>query len=149
VLLDGTRVTGFAKRNTPEAAGSFHFIGVQAAAARVFRDVPERRAANSVGDVYDRLIANSPGSVRGFVSDASFMDIGTVADYVSTSRAIAGGLSRAIVWDGATVDPAAEVDDCIVTDGVHVPAGAKYHHAVLWRGPNGETVCDRWTDDRG
>ena len=86
VLLDGTRVTGFARRGS-EAAGSFHFIGVQVAAASVFGDLPEKRAVASVGDVYDRLLASRPGSVQALICDAAFWDIGTVADYVRTSRA--------------------------------------------------------------
>jgi NDP-sugar pyrophosphorylase family protein len=59
------------------------------AAAEVFRPLPEGRPANSVGDVYDRLIAARPGSIRGWVSDAAFWDIGTLDDYERTSAAIA------------------------------------------------------------
>src|SRR5229473_631364 len=85
VRLDGqSRVLGFVGRGS--AAESFHFIGVQAAFADVFRSLPERLALDSIGEVYDRLIAARPGSIRGFVSDAAFWDIGTVADYITTSQ---------------------------------------------------------------
>ena len=149
-LDDELRVVGFVGRGSP--ASSFHFIGVQAAAADVFRLLPERRPLNSIGDVYDRLIASRPGSIRGFVSDAAFWDIGTVADYVATSKAFeanAPGLSGrsgidptarvtdSIVWDDVEVGPNADLDACILTDGVRVPAGATYKRAILTRGAGG------------
>jgi len=86
VLLDRDNiVTGFVPRGTA-AVGSHHFIGVQMAAAAVFRDLQGGEPAKSVGGVYDALIGARPGAVRGFVSNASFWDIGTVEDYERTSR---------------------------------------------------------------
>ena len=67
---------GFVPRGA-SAAGSYHFIGVQVAHAEVFRDLPAGEPASSVGGVYDALIAARPGAIRGFVSDATFWDIGT------------------------------------------------------------------------
>ena len=87
VVLDRDgRVVGFVSRGI-SATGSHHFIGVQAARAEVFRDIPAGEPASSVGGVYDALIAARPGSIHGFVSDATFWDIGTVADYQRTCAA--------------------------------------------------------------
>ena len=84
VVLDRDgRVAGFVSRGA-SAAGSHHFIGVQVARAEVFRDLPDGEPASSVGGVYDALIASRPGTIRGYVSDASFWDIGTVDDYQRT-----------------------------------------------------------------
>ena len=84
VVLDRDgRVVGFVSRGI-SATGSHHFIGVQAARAEVFRDIPAGEPASSVGGVYDALIAARPGSIHGFVSDATFWDIGTIADYQRT-----------------------------------------------------------------
>lgn len=86
VLLDRNgSVTGFVPRG-PAAAGSHHFIGVQVARAVVFRGVPAGEPASSVGGLYDDLIAARPGTIRGFVSEAAFWDIGTVADYERTNQ---------------------------------------------------------------
>lgn len=148
VLLDGTRVTGFASRGAA-AAGSCHFIGAQVAAASVFRDLPEARAIASVGDVYDRLLASRPGSVRAFPCDATFWDIGSVAEYVRTSRAFGAGTHQPITWDDVVVGDGATVESCILTDGVRVPAGAVHRHEILMRGPNGTVISSPWTDDRG
>jgi NDP-sugar pyrophosphorylase family protein len=87
---DGT-VTGFAARGAA-ARGSFHFIGVQMVHARAFRPLPPGQPAQSIGGVYDGLIATRPGSVRGLVSDAAFWDIGTPQDYARTSAEFEKGV---------------------------------------------------------
>jgi N-acetylmuramate 1-kinase len=80
---DGS-VTGFA-RPGPAANGSYHFIGVQVARAEAFRQLPLDQPAQSIGGLYDALIAEHPGSIRGYVSEAAFWDIGTPEDYAKTS----------------------------------------------------------------
>ena len=84
--------------------------------------------------------------------DASFWDVGTVADYWATSRAFIDAaededcwrgqrvqidptarVARSILWDDIEIGPDAIVDECVVTDGVHVPAGAAYRQMVLWQ----------------
>jgi NDP-sugar pyrophosphorylase family protein len=80
---DGT-VTRFAARGAA-AKGAFHFIGVQMVQAEAFRHLPPGQPAQSIGGLYDSFIATRPGSIRGFVSDAAFWDIGTPEDYATTS----------------------------------------------------------------
>jgi mannose-1-phosphate guanylyltransferase len=145
----GGRVSGFVRRG-PSAAGSFHYIGVQVAAGRVFDGIQPGDAASSIGGVYDALIASQPDAIRGVVTDAEFWDVGTAADYWRTSNAFlaregAAGpsigrraridptarITRSILWDDVEVGPDAVVDECIVTDRVIVPAGATYRRAVL------------------
>jgi NDP-sugar pyrophosphorylase family protein len=152
-LDDGGAVRGFVTRG-PAATGSFHFVGVQVVEAASFRSLPDGRAANSIGGMYDELIAARPGSIRGFVSEAVFRDIGTVADYWKTSFAIAGSpdvrgwqgrnvqldddarVRRSIVWDNVRIGAGSALDECIVTDGVDVPAGA-YHRTILLKTEGG------------
>jgi NDP-sugar pyrophosphorylase family protein len=146
VRLDSAgRVTGFV-RPGPAAEGSFHFIGVQAARAAAFEGAADDRPSNSIGDVYDRLIRQRPGAVRGFVASASFWDVGTVADYWDTSTALASGQpchgrhariaptadpGRSILWDDVEVGAGAVLEDCIVVDGAIVPAGARHRRMVI------------------
>ena len=151
VRLDAEgRVTGFARRD--HAEGSFHFVGVQLVSAGVFRPLTPGEPAASIGGIYDQLIKQEPGAVRGFVCAASFYDVGTPADYWATSWAFidaAGDESRAhgqrarvdptarvtrsILWDDVSVAPGAMLEECVVTDGVHVPAGAAYRRTLLWQ----------------
>jgi len=142
-------VTGFAARG-PAALGSYHFIGVQVAAADVFRSVPAGAAVNSIGGLYDEVIAARPGAIRGYVGHARFWDVGTPLDYLKTSAAFStdpdgtdrgrrvridpsARVARTILWDDVEVGPRAVLEDCIVTDGVQVPADAVYRRAILRR----------------
>jgi NDP-sugar pyrophosphorylase family protein len=152
VTLDGDRrVTGFAPRG-PAAEGSFHYIGVQLAEASVFDLAPPSQPTNSIGGIYDALITSDAGAVRGYVSGASFFDVGTPADYWRTSQAFGAGdaaspsigrnpriaptarVTRSILWDDVHVDADAVIDECIVTDGVTVPPGAEHRRKILIAG---------------
>jgi NDP-sugar pyrophosphorylase family protein len=88
IMKDDGTVTGFAARGA-SAKGSYHFIGAQMVHAEAFRQLAAGQPAPSIGGLYDALIAARPGSIRGYVSDAAFWDIGTPADYANTSAAFA------------------------------------------------------------
>jgi len=149
-------VTGFPRRGDA-AVGSFHFIGVQVVSAEVFRNLPQRTPVNSIGGVYDALIAARHGSVRGFVCDAQFWDVGTPADYLRTSAAFAGGagpqghgvridssarVEDSILWDDVEVGAECTIERCILTDRVRVPAGSVHRDEILIASPDGvATAC--------
>ena len=62
---------------------------MQVASARAFAALEDGVPAESVNALYPRLIAEHPRSVAGYVSDASFLDIGTPRDCLDTSLALA------------------------------------------------------------
>jgi NDP-sugar pyrophosphorylase family protein len=152
VAPDG-QVTGFVRRGSTEP--SYHFIGVQAAAAEAFASVPAGVPHETVGALYPSLIASRPGCVRAFVTAADFLDIGTPADYLDTCTLIArregrtlepgaraqiattARLEGAILWNDVTVGDGVLLRDTVVTDGVHVPADTSWH-GVTMRVANGE-----------
>lgn len=159
VLVDrDSRVSGFVPRG-PRAEGSFHFIGVQIAEREAFESAPTAAPSQSIGGVYDKLLTQRPGAIGAFVSKASFWDVGTMADYVRMSRAFAassavdvsrgaGGkiaatarVTRSILWDDVHVEDGCTLDECIVTDGVRIPAGASYNRVALVR-PRGSRDLD-------
>jgi NDP-sugar pyrophosphorylase family protein len=80
------QISGFVSRGA-QAVGSYHFIGVQIAESEVFADVKDGDVINSTRGVYDILIASQPGSIRGYLCEAAFWDIGTPEDYAATDRA--------------------------------------------------------------
>ena len=158
VLIAGDgRVTGFAARGG-NAEGSFHFIGVQIVRAEAFRGLPDGQAVNSIGDAYDRLLMSRPSSIRGYVCDAAFRDIGTTSDYWATSFAYLGDrpadhayghrvridatarITRSILWDDVEVGANSVVEECIVTDLVRIPAGSVHRRSVLRLGDQGLLV---------
>ncbi len=148
-------VTGFIRRGTPS---TYHFIGVQAVNAEAFDRVAADQPADSVGALYPTLIAERPGSVRGFVCDASFHDIGTPHDYLQTSLRLArqehlglplvgrdcavdptATLEETVLWDDVIIGKDAMLSHCVVADGVRVPDGAQFADAAIIRRPIGYT----------
>lgn len=160
IVGDRGDVLGFARAGAPPpAAGAVrHFIGVQAADATAFAGVAPDRPSESVREVYPALIAARPGAVQAFVSDAEFLDIGTPADYLATTRTVAARegraldrgddvviepgarVARSILWDRVRVGAGAVIEDAIVADDVVVPAGARYARVVITRGADGLDV---------
>jgi NDP-sugar pyrophosphorylase family protein len=144
--------SGFVSRGEG-ALGSYHFIGVQAVHAAAFGAMPDGRVTN-IHSVYHALAEANPGCVRGHLCDAAFWDIGTPADYWETNAAFLGSepperaygrraridptstITGSILWDDVEVEGRAVVEDCIVTDGVIVPAGSTYRRAILLRDGN-------------
>lgn len=154
VAPDGA-VLGVVPRGSDEA--SFHFIGAQVAHREAFAQAPAGRASNSIGEVYDALIAGHPGSVRVHHCQASFLDIGTVADYWRTSSRFAAGEDTAaradvrvgapavvrecILWNDIAIGDGCRVERCIVTDGVVLPPGRTWTNSILMRGADGGVVA--------
>jgi NDP-sugar pyrophosphorylase family protein len=162
VLLDaGHAITAFTPRRAPgrppaasDAEESFHFIGPQVVEADVFEALEDGVRAESVMGIYPKLMADSPGSVRGFVSDAAFQDIGTPADLLQTSLDLAAAegridrprwgrrpqvaatarVTRSVLWDDVSIGPRASVTECVVADRVEIPAGAVFTRCAIVRG---------------
>ena len=140
-------VTGFTRRDP--AVQSFHFIGVQMAASRVFAGLPDGVPAESVGSLYPRLLQQNPRAIKAFTSDATFQDIGTPDDYLRTSielasaegdRLTAGSavrinesahLLRTAVWDDVAIGDRVSLVECVVGDGARVPDGGRFERCVL------------------
>jgi mannose-1-phosphate guanylyltransferase len=152
VRLDDRRAAlGFVRRGSVEE--NFHFIGPQIVQAGVFAPLPDGVPSETVLQVYPELMASRPGSVRGFVGDWSFRDIGTPADLLETSldlaaedgrpdrprwgrRARVAGsarVTRSVLWDDVEIGDGAAVHECVIADGVRIPAGAVYRRAAIVR----------------
>ena len=154
------RITGFVPRGT-SAEGSYHFIGVQMAHADAFRALPDGQVVQSFDDVYVRLLTSHPGSIRGYVTDSAFQDVGTTGDYWATSFALLGDdaperaygrrvridatarVTLSILWDDVDVGAGSVVEECIVTDGARIPAGSVHRRSVLRGGDQGLLVTPR------
>lgn len=146
------RVVGFS-RPGPENQG-WHFIGVQAVDAGVFRGLDPGVPCETINGFYRDIVARTPGAVRVFRSDAAFLDIGTAADYLDTCLGLArsegagdviagarsvveegASVGRSVLWDDVRVACGAVVQECVVADGASVPAGARLSRQVVVREP--------------
>jgi NDP-sugar pyrophosphorylase family protein len=147
VLVENGWVTGFSRRGATRE--NYHFVGVQVASARAFERLTEGVPAESVSQLYPELIGERAEAVAAHVVDARFDDVGTPADYLQTSLALAAAegdrlvssrgvridaaarLHRTAVWDGVAVAAGAQLDQCIVCDGVSIPGGARYARCAI------------------
>ncbi len=160
VLVDERgAITAFTRRGSP--GPSLHFIGPQVVHASVFADLPDGVPSESVLEVYPRLMRERPGSVIGFAGDWTFQDIGTPADLLATSLALAAAdgradrprwgrgvrvdpsarVRRSVLWDAVTIAAGAEIVECVIADGVAIPAGARYLRSAIVNGPAGLVVA--------
>jgi len=162
VVDDGDVVTGFVRRGS--ATPSFHFFGVQIVEAAAFANVPNDVPYETVGTLYPALIAARPGSVRAFRCDAEYFDIGTPADYLRTSLTLAdrerrtstgraaridatARIERSILWDDVVIAAGVLLRECVVADGVTVPADTSWHGVTI-RNATGELAPgERRVDD--
>jgi mannose-1-phosphate guanylyltransferase / phosphomannomutase len=155
VLDDDRNVAGFVRRGS--ATPNFHFIGPQIVEADAFMSLEDGVPAESVLGVYPQLMAARRGSVMGFVSDATFHDIGTPADLLQTSLDLAAAdgrpgmprhgrdvqidpsarVERSVLWDRVRVGAGAALTECVVGDNVSIPAGARYTRCAIVNGPDG------------
>jgi NDP-sugar pyrophosphorylase family protein len=146
-------VTGFTPHRrtadpAPRDAHPYHFIGVQVADAHAFADLEDGVPFESVNGLYPRLLAAQPTAIAAFISDASFLDIGTPADCLDTTLKLAeregpslvgrrveihptATLIRTAVWDDVTVQAGATLRECVVGDGAVIPAGADYERCAI------------------
>jgi len=160
VLLDADgAVKSFTPRGTP--GPSWHFIGPQVVETETFAALPDGVVSESVIGIYPRYIAERPGSIRGFVCEASFRDIGTPSDLLRTSLDLAAAdgrpdrprwgrdvrvdpgasVTRSVVWDRVRIGAGAVVRECVLADGVEIPSGAAYEGCAIVSGSDGLIVA--------
>lgn len=161
-INDDGAFTGVTKRGVDD--DSLHFVGVQVAEAEAFAALPAGKPAESVADLYPRLIGQAPGSVRAHVCEGEFFDIGTPEDYLRTSLTLSAreGLGNgvgvrtrvdptaqvrdSILWDDVVVGAGARLERCVVTDGVEVPAGTAWTGCSLRRADGEPAPGERLVD---
>jgi NDP-sugar pyrophosphorylase family protein len=157
VASDGA-ITGVVPRGSAEA--SYHFFGVQIVEADALAPVPAGVPYETVKTLYPYWIAARPGSVRAHVTTADSFDIGMPADYLATSLMLAAREGRvgqvgarsqvqpgamieeSVVWDDVVVESGARLRQCIVTDGVRVPANTSWERVTMHMA-NGELVVEK------
>jgi mannose-1-phosphate guanylyltransferase len=150
------RVLAFVPKGHSEE--TWHFVGVQVVEPRVFDGIPIGTAAETVAGVYRDLVRDTPGAVRAWRVDATFLDVGTPSDYIEASLHIArqeghpgdvileapwtadarratvdptARLTSCVVWPDAAIGAGAVLDRCVVLSGVTVPAGTQAVGRVL------------------
>lgn len=131
-----------------------HFVGLQVASRRAFTDLTDGEPIESIWGHYPVLIGRHARAIGVHRCEAAFEDIGTIEDYLAAtarrmrrdSAGFVGARCRVaptarvrhcVVWDDVVVGDHAEIDACVLTDGVVVPAGGRYAQRLLLAAPRG------------
>jgi mannose-1-phosphate guanylyltransferase len=122
-------VTGFVPRTSQ--VPSVHYPGIQLIRREVLEPLADDIPSESVLEVYPRMLATQPGSIRGVVFDAHFDDVGTVDDYRRTCTALAGDADGNVISPGAIIASSATLRGCIVWPEAIVPADCVLHDVVV------------------
>jgi NDP-sugar pyrophosphorylase family protein len=136
-------VTGFAtaaRFDSLPVRDLYHFIGVQVAESAAFATLPDNVPHESVKQLYPTLIAERRGSVRAFVTDAEFFDIGTPTDYLNTCLRFAPRADECVLWQDVEIAADARLHRCIITDGVRIPKGSSWVNRTI-RVAHGELMA--------
>jgi NDP-sugar pyrophosphorylase family protein len=141
-------VTGFPRAGH---GPSDHFIGVQVAQKEAFAGLTRGDYGESVGQLYPRLIAERPGSIRAVRCQAAFRDVGTPADYLRTCLEVARSegtpaslasqarigagahVVDSVLWDEVVVEDRATLTRCVVGSGARIPADVTYRDSAIVR----------------
>jgi NDP-sugar pyrophosphorylase family protein len=133
MTLDADRVTGFVPRG--QAAGSWHFIGVQFARRRVFEGLVDGVPAETIAGIYRDIVADGDGRIRAWKATTRFIDVGTPCDYLRAVLAFENepraGVTRSAIWPEARLAADVALDHCVVAGPVDLPAGFRAHDAVI------------------
>ena len=128
-LLASGAITGFVPRTS--TVPSVHFPGVQLVQREVLAPLPDDTPSETVLEVYPRLMASHPGTVRGAVFRTHFDDVGTVEDYRRTCLGLAGDADGNVVDATAVIAPSATLRRTIVWPGAHVPDACQLENAIV------------------
>lgn len=127
-------------------ADTWHFVGVQIVNTSIFRALADHVPAETTGGLFPEMMAERPGSVRGWRVDAPFLDVGTPRDYLraaleeikaSAWRAEAPparrrpGHTDSIIWPDARVASDVVLEECIAAGPVVLPSGFRAKRSVL------------------
>lgn len=134
------------------------FTGVQVLSPRIFQYIPRGCFSHSTIDVYPQAIAAGE-PVIGHVSTRDWYEMSTLGRYLEASLRLMGQpadwpasspansvvpgadciikdsatVERAVLWDNVTIEAGAHVRDCVLGEGVRIPANATIERAVVVR----------------
>lgn len=134
------------------------FTGIQVLSPRIFKYVPREGFSHSTIDVYPQAIAAAE-AVVAHVSTRDWYEMSTLGRYLEASlrfmrqpagspsvladKLVVAGAScmikesatveRSVLWDNVTIEAGAHIRDCILGEGVRVPANTTIERSVVVR----------------
>ena len=157
VEVDGrghiSRFAGFPEASNDDSkthVAPLMFTGIQVLSPAIFEYIPRSRYSHSVTDVYPRAM-EAGETVIAHIAPGLWHELSTLSRYLEVSLLFCQkqGLSlvsgegcvieddalieRSVLWRQVTVERGARVRECIVADGVRIPAGAVFERVAIVR----------------
>ena len=142
---------GFPKSTQSEDPQSpLMFTGIHIMEPGIFEYIPRGVFSDSVRDVYPRVMAEGK-TLAAHVAEGDWYELSTLARYLSVSvefmrregRAFITGegcrissgaqIENSVLWQRVRVESGAHLTECIVGDGVCIPAGAEFKRVAIVR----------------
>jgi NDP-sugar pyrophosphorylase family protein len=126
------------------------FVGIQVLSPRIFEYVPRNCFSHSVVDVYPKAM-DAGEAVIAHITTGDWYELSTIERYLESSIRFAhqkgmvnvqgtdcliatdAFVEDSILWKGVTVERGAHVRQCVLADGVRIPANMTIEHAVVIR----------------
>ena len=107
------------------------FTGIQILEPRIFDYIPPGVFSHSTTDVYPQAIAKGE-RVAAHVASGRWFELSTIPRYLAISLLLLKESGETLTMGaGCTISPAAEVQEAVLWDNVHVAAGASVKRAIL------------------
>lgn len=135
---------------TTTASAPLMFTGVQVLSPRIFEYIPRGCFSHSTIHVFPPAMAAGE-AVIGHISSRDWYEMSTVARYLEASLRLmddnvssvrvgancmideSANVERAVLWDNVTIESGARLRDCVIGEGVCIPAGTVLERAVVVR----------------
>jgi mannose-1-phosphate guanylyltransferase len=135
IAADGTIVRLRKESFGVEARGG-EFLGIHVVGERVRASLPEKGCL--VGDVYLPALRRGE-SLRAFETHASFVDIGTIAQYLAANAAWLSSRNLRS-WSDPTAKVNAPIDGSVI--GAHAVIDAPTLASVVWPNAHVQSACN-------
>ena len=131
-------VLGFVPKG--EAAGTWHFIGIQIVSRRIFEPLADGVPAETVAGLYRDIVRQSPGRIHALPVQTTFLDVGTPRDYLAAAATFplppahihaSSRVVDSIIWPDARVAPGVDLQNCIVAGRIEIPEDFRASDCVL------------------
>jgi NDP-sugar pyrophosphorylase family protein len=152
-ITSDKRIENFAGFPNPQAATlnpPLMFTGIHILEPGIFDYIPRGVFSDSVRDVYPRAMADEH-IIAAHVAEGAWYELSTIERYLTISLeflqregrdtvmdegcviADSATVERSILWQRVRVEQGARVSECIIGDGVTIPANAQFHRAAIVR----------------
>ncbi|MCI0486082.1 MAG: NDP-sugar synthase [Blastocatellia bacterium] len=148
-----SRFAGFPKPlddDSKTGVAPLMFTGIQVLSPRIFEYIPRSQFSHSVTDVYPRAM-EAGEAIIAHIASGMWYEMSTLSRYLEANMlfcreqgcSVVSGedcviedgavVEKSVLWQRVRVERGARVRECILADGVRIPAGSVFERAAIVR----------------